>query len=474
MRRFFLWLVIIIFAVPIVLVFSIANFEKQGILTSLVPVNRRPLVSDFIFSDTYGSLPKIVSWFSGFDRPRYFLVLLQNNTELRPTGGFIGSFAVVRVTSAKPEVLWIDDSYNIDRFAQGKMSEPAPEPFRTLLKVPQWYFRDANWDPNFPSSAAKAVDLFFQEIEYRPQKLPTFAFDGVIAVTPELISETIRILGPLRVEGVEYAADTFTEQLEERVEYDYQSFGEEKYERKQVLGLLAKDLREKVVSSGLSQKIALYQAVMRLLEEKHILVFSTDKDVQMFLTERGYGGEVQRTTEDQDYFFVIDANMGSLKTDAVMEREVEYSLASGGSSAKSVLLLRYINKGVVADWKTKAYQSYTRVYLAPGVRDVTVGRRISSEQTPPEEIPFVVEEENGKVSIAFTVSVPLLGMKEYVISYIPPEKVQSRLKKGKYSLILQKQPGTKPSKLNVDIKIPPVVKSWNREEWTKDEVFTIE
>ncbi|MEK7102387.1 MAG: DUF4012 domain-containing protein, partial [Patescibacteria group bacterium] len=52
--------------------------------------------------------PSLMSYLLGFDEERTFLVLLLNNTELRPGGGFIGTYAVATIRNGQLKDLFVE------------------------------------------------------------------------------------------------------------------------------------------------------------------------------------------------------------------------------------------------------------------------------------------------------------------------------------------------------------------------------
>src|SRR5438045_4135675 len=59
----------------------------------------------------------LVSEALGMSSPKTYLVLLLNNTELRPGGGFIGAYAVVQFDKAVPHILKVEGSEILDNAA---------------------------------------------------------------------------------------------------------------------------------------------------------------------------------------------------------------------------------------------------------------------------------------------------------------------------------------------------------------------
>lgn len=108
----------------------------------------------------------------GEDREKIYLLLLQNNMELRPTGGFIGSFAIVGFNKGAMTKFEVYDVYDADGQLKGYV-EP-PWQLKEYLNQPAWYLRDSNWDPDFSKSAQRA--------EWFLDKSMNIQVDGVVAI----------------------------------------------------------------------------------------------------------------------------------------------------------------------------------------------------------------------------------------------------------------------------------------------------
>lgn len=91
----------------------------------------------------------------GLYRKQTYLVLLQNNMELRPTGGFIGSFALLTFNKGQLLDFEVRDVYSTDGQLKGHVEPPTE--LKEHLGEAGWYLRDSNWDPDFPTSAARAA-----------------------------------------------------------------------------------------------------------------------------------------------------------------------------------------------------------------------------------------------------------------------------------------------------------------------------
>ncbi len=159
-------------------------------------------------ASTLGILPRAL----GMENPRTYLILFINNTELRPGGGFIGSYAVTKFDHSRPEILKIEGTEIIDNNASGIGATPTP-PLAKYLGLKTWQFRDSNWSPDFPTDARKALEFYKAEHGFLADDI-----SGVIALTPNVFEEILKLVGPLNVEGINFTSDNFTETLEYEVE----------------------------------------------------------------------------------------------------------------------------------------------------------------------------------------------------------------------------------------------------------------
>jgi len=104
-------------------------------------------------------IPKI----AGFEQTNSYLFLLQNNSELRPTGGFIGTYGILTLQDGDIKEFDTDNVYNLDRSTQSVVKEPSPWPIAKYLEQKDWSLRDINWASDFPTTALKALEIYAKE-----------------------------------------------------------------------------------------------------------------------------------------------------------------------------------------------------------------------------------------------------------------------------------------------------------------------
>lgn len=180
--------------------------------------------------------------------PHHVLVLLQNPSELRASGGFLGSYADVTIASGTITNIAIHDVADVDETFTPNIVPP------TVLQLEEkrWRPADSNWFFDFPSSASETISFFENSGLYDGMATPSSpstsypiapnsstTFDGAIAISPQVISDILSVTGPLTVSSSKttFASNNFLVQLQKVVQA-----GQAQYDKgkiiypKQVLG----------------------------------------------------------------------------------------------------------------------------------------------------------------------------------------------------------------------------------------------
>lgn len=382
-----------------------------------------------------------VSWLTD-GKERTFLVLFQNNRELRPGGGYIGTFGIVKIKGDKIIAVDVHDSNVFDSRIETKQ-EP-PYPMGKLLNIKNWELRDSNWSPDFPTNAQKAE--FFYHLEGGEEKV-----DGVVAVSTEVLVSFVEAVGPITVEGYpgEYNTENVIDKLQFQVEKGYAQQGIEEGKRKYIMKDLAKEIAKRVQQMSWIEKKKLLEKLEEHLNEKDIMVFLKEKNIQDKINQIGWGGELKETKGD--FLMLVDANLSALKTDRVMEREFNYEIDLSQERPLAKLSISYTNHGTTKDWQTTDYQSFLRVYVPEGAwLEKSTG--LSSE--------VVFGKEKGKKYFGAILKIPLGETKTVeFLYYLPKEIVQDG-----YTLTIQKQSGIRRIKGNIKVKTSSEEKVFSVEE----------
>lgn len=392
--------------------------------------------------------------FFGYPDQSTFLVLFQNNDELRPTGGFLGTYGILQTKNG--DIIRFDshDIYHMDEpMEAGRLlSIVPPEPIKKYLNK-TWYMRDANWSPDWPSSAEQIIWFYNKENALLPVKNQindfTGEFNGVIAITPDFVESLLALIGPVVVNGEQFNQDNFTSLLQYKVEQDFASQNVTSWQRKEVVGKILEEIKKKIFNLNYNQWPLAAKKVTAAIARKDILLYFKNNHLERLAIELNAGGEIKAV--DGDYLMLVDSNMAALKTDAVMQRDITYQLRQKSDGLYADLKIIYSNSGK-ADWRTSDYKDYARIYLPEGSEIKSATGFSVLDKT---------YKEADKTVVAGLLYVRLGKSTTLEVSYKLPASLDREFSKGDYQLYVQKQPGNRVNSLKVDVMAPTAIKSYN-------------
>ncbi len=327
--------------------------------TKKLGIDKPKIISDqcdrFLNSyyDRYVSLASHASYFIGYPDVFSALLLIQNSNELRPTGGFIGTYGTVQIKNGQVQEFVIDNVYNLDTRVKTNIRPPAP--FVENKIIDRWYLRDSNWNPDFTRSAEDAFYLYNKEAEKQKE------FDMAIAINPGFIVSLLDVVGGVDVGGVRYTSKNFLDTLEEYTGKEFEEKGIAQERRKDVIKDISAELFGKLIRPRPESVFPIGMALIDALIERNILLYSTDSDVQDTFVEQKWSGSLI-TKEGLDYLYVVDANLGSMKTDPFIERSYNLNIMTENNLFKHKLTWKYDHTAFFS-WKVTRYKDYMRIYL---------------------------------------------------------------------------------------------------------------
>ena len=291
----------------------------------------------------------------GKDEDKYYLVLLQNNMELRPTGGFIGSFATVKFNSGALIDISVSDVYSADGQLKGYVKPP--DPIRDYLGEASWFLRDSNWDPDFSVSADRAEWFLDKEMD--------ITFDGVLAVDLEVIKSLVASTGPLVLPDYNRSVDE--NNLYEITQYEVENnFFPGSLKKKNFLTALTRTLVEKLKSmefNSASLGLALFEG----LEGRHVQIYLHNTKAQEVVSMLGWDGTVDFSSCGVgcilDNFGVVEANVGVNKANLFIERSFASTAEVGEKGINRTLSVTYSNTANPQLGEKSRYKAYVRLLI---------------------------------------------------------------------------------------------------------------
>jgi hypothetical protein len=378
----------------------------------------------------------------GMDSPRTYLLLFQNDKELRPTGGFMTGYAIVKVDKAKFEPTSSDDIYNLD--ARYKPSIPAPKPIVDYIKGPyilsqNLRLRDMNWSPDFATSMETVTEAVGQA--------GIKNIDGIIAVDTHLLENLLNVIGPIGVPGFGNFSTAINPECNcSQVIHELESFADvegpiiwdpvtgkiiqrppNSDNRKRIIGPLMNSILANALGQPKEKLPDLFSAAFTSLIEKHVLFYMLDAKSQTAVSEFGLGGKIK--DYNGDYLHINDANLGGRKSNLYATEEVEQDIqiAKDGTVTKTVTIT-YKNPAKYDGWLNSVLPTWVRVYVPKGSQLVT------SEGLDAKADPY---EDLGKTVFAGYFQLRPEGVSKVTFQYKLPFKITKD-----YKLLIQKQPGT--------------------------------
>lgn len=386
---------------------------------------------------------KLVQAFTAGDgKEKSFMIFLQNNMELRPGGGFLGQYAIVKIKNGEITSTFFEDANLLDQRITAKVMPPYP--FKAMMQIKKWKFRDSNFSPDFPTNVEKAK--YFYRLSGRSGN-----FDGFIAVNTEVFDDLLALTGPMTVPGynVTLTSEDGALKLEELVEkYYLMNPDVDTQNRKMIMKKLTPMMTEKLFSLGNITKLA--ELAHKEFKNRNIMVNFTNPDLQAAAESVHWDGTV---TQDwsSDYLMMVDANMGALKTDYYMKREVSYDIDLTPEKPVATLNILYKNTAPYGDWRTSDYHSYLRVYVPQG--STLLERKMVGSP--------ITNEEFGKTYFGVKCDVLIGGQTNAIIKYELP----ADFNKDDYRLLIQKQSGVG----NIPVKVH--LKTKNGKEYNQEQIL---
>ncbi len=386
-----------------------------------------------------------------------YLVLLQNNAELRPSGGFLGSFAVLTLENGRMLDYQIKDIYAADGQLRGKITPP--DEILHFLGQPSWFMRDSNWSPDFALSAKRAA--WFLEKETGEK------VDGVIGIDLFFVQKLLAAVGPVKLDDYNEtvsAADFFN-----RTEYHAEiNFFPGSTQKKDYLSSVAQALWVKLSGNREKNFQLLAQAAYEALAEKHLQIYLQNPRAEEILAQNNWTGKLVFPEGADNGLGIVEANLGANKANYFVKRKINIvtELNKGGDAASTVTV-NYENNSATDTWPAGRYKNYLRFYVPRTAQNISLDigdsrlATISSklDETILKKLPkdrFLVYQssESGLLAFGTLVEIPIHSQKTVTFRYSLPQAVSYKNDKVAYRFYVRKQAGTDNDPLSLKINFP--------------------
>ena len=354
--------------------------KTLSILNKIIPL--RHLNTTLSLISTIEPLLPHQDYFLGQNQPTTYLILLQNDTELRTNGGFFGSYAVLTLDKSQPNIRF-QDIYVPDGQIQGHIDPPLP--IQQAFRQGWFKLRDSDWNPNFPTTTTTIRWFFDKGNEIIP--------DNIITLPLSTIQNVLEITGPIELpeHNLTLNSDNLFLILQNLVEQDFFPGSTQK---KNVLTSTGNILISQLSSLTLQQYLNLIDILLTDLDQQNILLNSTQPEIQTIFSNHNWAGEFKShpCPSDNcltDTLAIIEANLGANKANYYLSRHTTHQISKNPNNPYLLthqITIDYINNSPQENPQPPEhfggnYINYLRFYLPITAQDVTLTARPTLPQT---------------------------------------------------------------------------------------------
>lgn len=366
--------------------------------------------------------------------------------ELRPTGGFIGSFALATFENGKLIDFPVYDVYSADGQIKGYIK--APDPIVNYLGEPSWFLRDSNWDPDFSVSAARAEWFLDKSINRQ--------VDGVVAIDLDLLKNLLAVTGPIKLNDFndQITFDNFYQKIQYQVE---DNFFPGSRKKAAYLSALSTTLLEALKTTTPNQKTETVKEVLASLDQKSIQVYLHNSQAQSAVSVLGWSGEAQPSASCEGnchnlWLGLVEANLGVNKANYFIRRKSQLTVNLKPTSIENTLTVTFTNSGNKQNTPENHYKNYLRLLLAESISFDTA---YTLKGTKKIEQAYDLIQVDGRTEVG--VLVDIAPSTEKTITFRWSEKAAlNPSRKGSLNLFWRKQPGVEETPTTIFVIPDPV------------------
>lgn len=377
-----------------------------------------------------------------------YVLFFANNMELRPGGGFIGSFAIVRVGPYEISDIKVYDVYDAD----GQLTEhlEPPKAISKFLEQPFWFLRDSAFTPDFVTNFGEAEMLLEKELNEGN-------FAGGMLFTTTAVQNMLEASEGLYIPDYEETITKDNFYLKAQL-YAEKDFFPGSIQKKRFLGSVMNQMLINLSDVSLPD---LFKQIEKSLNEKQMVIYSRDPNLQAFLEKNYWSGRTlkpkcnlpQAINCVLDYVFPVDANLGVNKANFFVSRPTKMNIVlKENGTIENTVTLAYTNNSYEDIFPGGPYKNYFQLMVPPNSRIM----QISVDDVSLTDY----DETNFEYKIiGFLLTVPPQSSKIVKITYTLPTSIISGT--GMYQLIFQKQIGSANDNLQLEFDLPENISVMN-------------
>ncbi len=274
----------------------------------------------------------------GSDRPVRYLILFQNPAELRPSGGFPGTMALVTFNRGQLISSQIFDAHTLTDAYIAHRSSKRPEPWPIDHYFPQdgFLLHDAGWYADFPTAASTMMSMY-AETDWPP-------IDGVIAVQPTVAADLLRVTGPLDVnidgEMRHVTADNVYDEIERQrrlIVEGIKPWDKTRQVHKEALADIGEALLAAMKTANREQLVNAARLLVKSASVRDIQVYAADPKLEALADQHGWTGRID-PSPIAPTLAITFANVTLQKSSEFMHPSLHFTLSPVSSGRRTVTL----------------------------------------------------------------------------------------------------------------------------------------
>ena len=389
----------------------------------------------------------------GYPTDKRYLMIFQNDKELRPTGGFMTAYAQFRFSDGKAILEKSDDIYALD----GALQKTYPAPPQILAYLPgvnTFNIRDSNLSPDFPTSMQQFESMYDNTSGHEH-------IDGIITMDTHVLVDALKILGPIGADGRVFSADidprcNCAKAIYELEDYSARPLEELSNTRKDEIGVLMHEMLQLALGVSPSKYWgSLFQMLITEIQQKHVQAYFHDANAQHAAESFDLAGRIMTASESAavlkykegqgwDYLTINEANMGGAKSNMFITESITKDVTVNGNSQTTKLTINYKNPYPGSDCSLASgglclnapLRDWIRIYTPAGSTIVS-SNGTQSPATGKAEAMTTLTDLGKTVFNGFLIVNPL-GTAQLTLTYNSPVQEAD----GKYKLLVQRQSGS--------------------------------
>lgn len=394
------------------------------------------------FLDEVSKIRKILRYSDNIfakDAEKKYLLLFANNMELRPGGGFIGSFGIITIKNYTLADLKIYDVYDADGQLTAHIEPPLA--IKKYLNMPHLFLRDSNYNPDFMENYSLAKMFLEKEMNFND-------FSGAATITTSAIESLLDAFGEIYLPDFKETINKRNFYLKTQIHVE-NNFFPGSTQKKTYLSSLTKQILLNLDNASI-KKMAL--SIKKSLDEKQITLAMDDLNIQPLIDSLYWSGRIIQPSCPNsinncmvDYLFPFDTNVGPNKVNYYVKRKMSQSIkidSNGG--IKNTFTIQIKNESSTTQFPGGIYRNYFQIYLPPN----SILKQITNNGTLIEN-PETASKQY--LSVGFFVEIEPQKEANIKINYDLPAVIKSG--KAVYQLIVQKQIGSSNNDFSLELQL---------------------